>query len=217
MEKLCVFCKHWRLSPGCPGYSEVTPGYDAEIGCDKDHWKEDSLNDFANEEEFRGAILRANSCKDFTLPEPKQIEKITVRFISILSGANTSLDGTSVGAISNRVLIAEGPRDGKPYLGLHSVLLRHLGSSCATSVRFFFNNGEDPDVPGNNIFILEKELPAFTDGWPGAQSIHIADFFAVFASSGLFLEGDPVKPKRLFATLTVAIANGIEAEPIYLG
>lgn len=36
--KLCVMCEHWEFDGGEQGYSEMTPGYSASMGCRKGHW-----------------------------------------------------------------------------------------------------------------------------------------------------------------------------------
>jgi hypothetical protein len=59
----CLFCKEFYFMDGQPGYSEMTPGSNAEIGCDKKYWELDQI--FDTEESYRQKMLRAKTCKDF--------------------------------------------------------------------------------------------------------------------------------------------------------
>lgn len=79
-EKLCVFCEHWRMTGGDAGYSELTPGWDAEMSCSKNlwtapHWKDKRrtriirLIDIYSADTFRQIIEKAKSC-----PEYQQVE-----------------------------------------------------------------------------------------------------------------------------------------------
>jgi len=63
-KKLCVFCEHFYLSPGDPGHSEYTPGWDAEMGCRKDIISIDLMIDSTGS--YRRKILLAKTCKDYT-------------------------------------------------------------------------------------------------------------------------------------------------------
>lgn len=62
-NKLCLFCKNFRLDPGDPGYSEYTPGWDFEMECRKGHWRFDQFK--MNEEDYRKTLLKAIECKDY--------------------------------------------------------------------------------------------------------------------------------------------------------
>lgn len=62
-EKLCVMCQHFYVKPGCCGYSEYTPGYDATIGCLKDHWEMDNYQTTAGQ--FRAFNRKAETCADY--------------------------------------------------------------------------------------------------------------------------------------------------------
>jgi len=57
--KLCIYCKHFRLDMGSPGYSEMTPGSDAVIECDKRVW---SMRNGDGEREYRKHISIAPMC-----------------------------------------------------------------------------------------------------------------------------------------------------------
>lgn len=66
LEKLCVFCKHWQFSGGSPGYSEMTPGTDASMDCNKGHYgRSFTLQDLYGEEDFRAKIKLAEACPDY--------------------------------------------------------------------------------------------------------------------------------------------------------
>lgn len=65
-KKTCLFCKHFNFDMGSPGYSEYTPGTDAEFECRKDHW---SMGNYGGVEKFRENIETAKDCKDFEADE----------------------------------------------------------------------------------------------------------------------------------------------------
>lgn len=55
----CLFCKHFEFHQAWPGYSEMTPGSDADICCDKGHWGFYDITD------FRATMLTAQECPDY--------------------------------------------------------------------------------------------------------------------------------------------------------
>lgn len=61
--KLCIFCKHFVFDNATSGFSELTPGDQASIYCDKNHWELDFYDDNVNA--FREKIKKGESCKDF--------------------------------------------------------------------------------------------------------------------------------------------------------
>ena len=69
-EKLCVFCKNWDFNGGDPGYSELTPGYDASMRCAKRMWDHPAgkrktpfyLYQISNAASFREIIRTAETC-----------------------------------------------------------------------------------------------------------------------------------------------------------
>ncbi len=61
-DRLCVFCKHFNLDMGDPGYSEMTPGYDAIIECCRNHWEMSQMDDVSD---YRKNIERAQTCPDY--------------------------------------------------------------------------------------------------------------------------------------------------------
>jgi len=63
MTPICLFCNHFYYSPATPGYSEMTPGSDASMGCyknlvDFDLWDDDT-------ETYRQKMLTAVNCPQF--------------------------------------------------------------------------------------------------------------------------------------------------------
>jgi|GEM_PF-5732919 len=68
-EKLCIFCQYFDLDMGEPGYSELTPGANANIGCGKDHW---DMSNYGDTREFRENIIRASICNDYYPVDPNK-------------------------------------------------------------------------------------------------------------------------------------------------
>jgi hypothetical protein len=64
--RLCLFCKQLHFYAGEPGYSEMTPGSDMELFCEKKHW---DAHDFFYEDSYRKAMLMARECKDWDAVE----------------------------------------------------------------------------------------------------------------------------------------------------
>ncbi len=60
-DKTCVLCEHFLLDLGWGG-SDVTPGYEAEIKCDKGYW---SLVNSDDQEKFRREIEAAKKCPHY--------------------------------------------------------------------------------------------------------------------------------------------------------
>lgn len=79
MEKLCIMCKHFYFESGHPGYSEVTPGYDATIGCHKNLITIDLMEDTT--ESYRKTLLTAESCPEY---ESYTIEDINAMNINLV-------------------------------------------------------------------------------------------------------------------------------------
>lgn len=63
MARTCVTCRHFNFNPGCPGYSEYTPGYDCTISCGKQVWRIDVTEDYIDQ--VRAKFLMAGSCQYF--------------------------------------------------------------------------------------------------------------------------------------------------------
>lgn len=71
-EKLCIFCRHWEFSGGERGYSEVTPGADATMGCARGHWgNRFYVDDLYGPDEFRAKIKLAETCEDYSPPSER--------------------------------------------------------------------------------------------------------------------------------------------------
>lgn len=63
--RLCWFCRHFDYDQGSPGYSELTPGEEASIGCLKDKWRFNFYHD--DQAAFAAAIQYARKCDEFDL------------------------------------------------------------------------------------------------------------------------------------------------------
>lgn len=60
-DRLCLFCRHWRMESATPGYSEYTPGGPGLTYCVKSKWAPRdpaSLED----KEFRALMRYAENC-----------------------------------------------------------------------------------------------------------------------------------------------------------
>lgn len=63
-NRTCLDCRFMGYSTGSPGYSEMTPGWDAELYCLKSYWQYDAYND--TKETLRQKLYMALTCGDFT-------------------------------------------------------------------------------------------------------------------------------------------------------
>ena len=68
-DRICVQCRHFILEMGEPDSSDVTPGADAEISCDKRHWK---MTNGQSVVLFRLNIASAATCSDFKEPDTEE-------------------------------------------------------------------------------------------------------------------------------------------------
>ncbi len=59
----CLDCTWFYMEPSTPGYSEVTPGDDMEMGCRKCHWTLNNRRD--DEASFRAKMQTATTCPDY--------------------------------------------------------------------------------------------------------------------------------------------------------
>jgi hypothetical protein len=66
LEKLCLWCSHFYLDTGSPGYSEYTPGSDFTMTCFKHHW-EYGYGRFKTEEHYRACLISAQVCPDYSV------------------------------------------------------------------------------------------------------------------------------------------------------
>ena len=61
--KTCLDCQHLSYSTAQPEYGEYTPGYEASMSCNKNHWCYDGYNDDLRM--FRAKLYMARDCQDF--------------------------------------------------------------------------------------------------------------------------------------------------------
>jgi len=73
MERLCIFCQHFRFYSGEPAYSELTPGADMVLKCAKGYW---NAREFISEDDYRTEMLRARTCKDW---KPVDLEAMGIK------------------------------------------------------------------------------------------------------------------------------------------
>lgn len=72
IPKVCPTCRYFYFSAGQRGYSEMTPGSDTHISCDKNYWDIDEMD---TDLTYRKKMLMAADCKDYeliNLEEPTQ-------------------------------------------------------------------------------------------------------------------------------------------------
>ena len=62
-NRLCWECPHIDFSPGSPGYSDMTPGYDMSLDCGKGYWKFDPHGELTG---LREGLTSAERCADFS-------------------------------------------------------------------------------------------------------------------------------------------------------
>ncbi len=62
-ERHCLKCKHCWIDPGCPGYSEYTPGHDSSMSCTKQHWRLEEHE--YSRDDMRKAFESAATCRDY--------------------------------------------------------------------------------------------------------------------------------------------------------
>lgn len=67
LPKLCIYCQFFHLETGHPGYSECTPGWSAEMNCEKNKWKYLPFDD--SREDFIKKLKKAETCPEF-IPDP---------------------------------------------------------------------------------------------------------------------------------------------------
>lgn len=62
-NRLCWFCEHFHFWNAEPDYSEVTPGSDFSMYCDKQHWEFSPYH--TSQTEFGKMLTTARECPDF--------------------------------------------------------------------------------------------------------------------------------------------------------
>ncbi len=68
MDRLCLFCTHFFLDAGEPGYSEYTPGSNFTCGCYMRHWDIEEY-DGTGTYNFFNFMRSAINCKDYEINE----------------------------------------------------------------------------------------------------------------------------------------------------
>jgi hypothetical protein len=71
IKKVCLFCKYFVWRQASPDWSEVTPGSDLELYCERHYWQVDPYED--TRETYRKKILTAESCDCYQL-DPELLE-----------------------------------------------------------------------------------------------------------------------------------------------
>lgn len=75
----CLGCSHCHFDGGSPDYSELTPGWAAEMRCQKGHW-EIIFHHGVDEGEYQQALAKGATCEDYELnPEIKQMIAVEER------------------------------------------------------------------------------------------------------------------------------------------
>ena len=117
-----------------------------------------------------------------------------------LTAANTSKDGTGS---TGRLLIFTAATGGSI---LPFVRNFPKGGNVATLVRFFKNNGSDPEVAANNSLIGEQDIALSTLSETAANSWYDTPL-------NVGLQGG-ANPERVYALLATAVATGIAITPM---
>lgn len=61
--RICLLCKFFYMTQATPGYSELTPGSDFSMGCNKNHWEFSAMEE--TPDTYRVKMETAKSCKDY--------------------------------------------------------------------------------------------------------------------------------------------------------
>ena len=114
-----------------------------------------------------------------------------------LTAANTSKDGTGS---TGRQLIFTAAANGSvlPFARNYP-----KGSNVATLIRYFKNNGSDPEVAANNSLIAEEAIAASSLS-ETAENIYYDTELNVVLENG----------ERIYALLATAVATGIAITPM---
>lgn len=67
MIETCILCKYFSFDTGERSWSEYTPGWSAEIRCEKDVWKIDMED--CSQLHYRRCMITAEKCEHFTLSD----------------------------------------------------------------------------------------------------------------------------------------------------
>lgn len=71
MKRICLYCEHFKFEAGSAYYSDRTPGFSAEVGCWKNRWEWDSLNDSVAR--YREKMQSATKCGDYRHYKPADL------------------------------------------------------------------------------------------------------------------------------------------------
>jgi hypothetical protein len=69
-ERLCIYCNNWGFDGGSPWFSDVTPGSDSTMQCNKNVWKRIGFFDIYSEKRFREIIETARTCDHYSPAGP---------------------------------------------------------------------------------------------------------------------------------------------------
>lgn len=115
----------------------------------------------------------------------------------VLTAANTAMDGT--GATGRQLLFTAGSNGSL----LEAIRLMHKGTNVATLLRFWRNNGSDPETAANNTLIGEQAMAANTIS-------HTAESIQYDKVLNLRLAAS----ERIYVTLATAVSAGVHISPI---
>ena len=116
---------------------------------------------------------------------------------SSLTAANISKDGTGT---TGRALLFTAATNGSvlPYVRSHP-----KGGNIATMMRYFRNNGSDPEVASNNSLIEEQAIAASTLSESVENAVYDTPLNLVMQAG-----------ERVYGLLATAVATGIAVTPM---
>lgn len=71
INKTCTTCKYFWFHQAQECWSEVTPGNEFSMSCDKDHWSFDPYD--ITPEQLHAIMIAGDNCPDFELREPTKV------------------------------------------------------------------------------------------------------------------------------------------------
>lgn len=63
--RLCYNCQHMAFDTGSPDWSDVTPGWNPEMRCNKGYWEILFKSTRGDGTDLRAALESANTCRDY--------------------------------------------------------------------------------------------------------------------------------------------------------